>query len=107
MSETGAASRPSLAVVYGQPPRFSTSYQTTQLARALGNWFDTIPLPVSDSGRSSRRRGVQRVLSNYVVPMIRRPRYDYVLYANDGAVDLRHWRGRRVLYWYDAPWDYS
>jgi glycosyltransferase involved in cell wall biosynthesis len=39
--------------------------------------------------------------------MIQRPGAEYLLYGNDGLVDLRHWRGRRLLYWYDAPWDWS
>jgi glycosyltransferase involved in cell wall biosynthesis len=35
-----------------------------------------------------------------------RPASEFLLYGNDGVVDLRHWRGTRVLYWYDARVDW-
>jgi glycosyltransferase involved in cell wall biosynthesis len=38
---------------------------------------------------------------------VKQPRTDFVLYANDGIADLSHWRAKKLLYWYDAPWDWS
>jgi glycosyltransferase involved in cell wall biosynthesis len=44
---------------------------------------------------------------NYLRPLVSQPKTDYVLYANDGLADLSRWRAKRLLYWYDAPWDWS
>jgi glycosyltransferase involved in cell wall biosynthesis len=47
-----------------------------------------------------------RLWTNYVAPAVLRPASDFLLYGNDGVVDLRHWQGTRILYWYDAPTDW-
>jgi glycosyltransferase involved in cell wall biosynthesis len=50
---------------------------------------------------------VNRLWRNYLQPSIIRPQAEYLLYGNDGLADLGHWHGRRLLYWYDAPRDWS
>lgn len=97
----------SLAVLYGQPDQLSTSYQTSQLVQALEPWFVPLPLRVKASIESTWRRHLNRLTTNYIGPIFKQPRTDYVLYANDGLADLNHWRNKRLLYWYDAPWDWS
>jgi glycosyltransferase involved in cell wall biosynthesis len=98
--------KPTLAVLYGQPEFVSTSFQTRRLVRALENWFEPKALPV----RTLKRRWgrpLYRVWSNYLLPFVTQPDTDFILYANDGVADLSRWRAKKVLYWYDAPWDWS
>ena len=97
--------KPILTVLHGQPDPFSTSFQTRQLVAQLAPWFQPrfVRLP---SGGERWRRNLQRLWVNYAKPSLTRPRVEYLLYGNDGAADLGHWRGRRILYWYDAPWDW-
>jgi glycosyltransferase involved in cell wall biosynthesis len=98
--------KPSLTVLYGQPDHLSTSFQTRQLVRALEEWFDPKALTVK---RSEHKwgRSLHSVSSNYLRPFISQPNAEYVLYGNDGMADLRRWRGKKILYWYDAPRDWS
>jgi glycosyltransferase involved in cell wall biosynthesis len=100
------ARRPQLTVVFGQQDQYSTSFQTRQLSAALAPWLDVRPRRVPDA-RSRLGRAAARVLSNYVGPCLTRPSSQLLLYGNDGAVDLSHWRGTRIVYWYDAPWDWG
>ena len=99
--------RPGLAILYGRPDRLSTSYQTSQLARALEPWFALNHLRM----RSQQTRGkgwqIERLWHNLLRPLAARPRSDYLLYTNDGIADIQPWRARKILYWYDAPWDYA
>jgi glycosyltransferase involved in cell wall biosynthesis len=97
--------RPALTVLFGQPDRLSTSYQTRHLAAALERWFSLHPIRI----RQERgwRRHLDRLTVGYLRPLLTRPRGDFLLYANDGLADLRLWRARTILYWYDAPWDWS
>lgn len=99
--------KPSLAVLYGQPDNRSTSYQTTQLAHALQTWLTTVPFRVEALTKYKWSRPADRIFSNYLKPLVRKPNTDYVLYANDGAADLSHWRAKKILYWYDAYCDWS
>jgi glycosyltransferase involved in cell wall biosynthesis len=94
-------------VLYGQPERLSTSFQTRQLVRQLERWLDPLPIRIKSEAASGWRRSLNRLSTNYLKPFIAQPATDYVLYANDGVADLARWRARRVLYWYDAPWDWS
>ena len=105
--QTAVTHKPSLAVLYGQPERLSTSFQTRQLVRALGHWLEPLPIKIKSDAASRWRRSLDRLSTNYLKPFITQPAPDYVLYANDGVADLAHWRAERVLYWYDAPWDWS
>jgi glycosyltransferase involved in cell wall biosynthesis len=98
---------PTLAVLYGQPDSLSTSYQTRQLSRALEPWLNPIPLTVKSGANGQWRRGWNRVSSNYLKPLLSQPAADYVLYGNDGLANLDHWCGKKLLYWYDAPKDWS
>ena len=98
--------KPTLAVLYGQPEFVSTSFQTRRLAHALENWFEPKALPVRTSKRGWIRSSY-RIWSNYLRPFVAQPDTDFVLYANDGVADLSRWRAKRVLYWYDAPRDWS
>jgi glycosyltransferase involved in cell wall biosynthesis len=98
--------KPTIAVLYGQPERVSTSFQTGQLVRALQNWFEPTSLPVK-AARGKWHRSLNRISSNYFLPLVRQPRTDFVLYANDGVADLSRWRAKKLLYWYDAKWDWS
>lgn len=97
----------SLAVLYGQPDQLSTSFQSTQLVRALDPWFECQPLRIGSMAGSKWRRHLSRLTTNYIKPIFKQPRTDYVLYGNDGLADLNYWRNKRLLYWYDAPWDWS
>lgn len=99
-SEPSAAKR-ELLVLYGQPETYSTSFQTTQLTAAMTRWFNVLPVKVRNSERPLLRQ-VYRVWENSLKPVFARSSADYVLYANDGAVNLQRWRGRKLLYWYDA-----
>lgn len=98
--------KPTIAVLYGQPPHLSTSFQTGQLASALGNWFEPKSLPVK-AARRKWHRSLNRISSNYLLPLLTQPTTDFVLYGNDGVADLGRWRAKKLLYWYDAPWDWS
>lgn len=98
--------KPRMTVIYGQAPELSTSFQTRELTRHMAPWLE-----ISHSGLPLNARGwryqVSRLLNNYISPALRHPSADFVLYGNDGVADLRHWRGRKILYWYDAPEDWS
>ena len=96
---------PGLTVVLGQPDRYSTSFQTRRLSAALAPWFNVRLRRVPDV-TSRWLRSAARVWSNYIAPAMLRPASEFLLYGNDGAVDLRHWGGTRMLYWYDAPLDW-
>jgi glycosyltransferase involved in cell wall biosynthesis len=98
--------KPGLTVLYGQAPELSTSFQTRELARHLAPWFE-IEHRELPRGTSGVRYQFTRFFKNYFTPILRRPRLDFVLYGNDGLIDLRRWSGRRLLYWYDAPADWS
>ena len=95
-----------LTVVYGQAPELSTSFQTRELTRFLAPWFEVEHRELPGGLRGARYQ-LSRFWKNYVSPSMRRPQVDLLLYGNDGFADLRHWRGRRLLYWYDAPADWS
>jgi glycosyltransferase involved in cell wall biosynthesis len=99
--------KPTLAVLYGQPERLSTSFQTRQLVRALEAWLEPLPIRVKPSANNVWHRSLHRLTANYLKPLIAQPQTDYVFYANDGLADFNHWRAKKVLYWYDAPWDWS
>jgi glycosyltransferase involved in cell wall biosynthesis len=98
--------KPTLAVLFGQPDFLSTSYQTSRLVGALERWFEPRLFPVT-SGRGKWSTAALRVWSNYLRPFVSRHRTDFVLYANDGVVDLSRWEGKKILYWYDAARDWS
>ena len=99
--------RPSLAVLFGQPDHLSTSFQTRRLARALEPWCRPLPLRVPSPRRWRWLRAPARLWSNYLRPFLHQPGADWLLYANDGCADLRRWRTPALLYWYDAPADWS
>ncbi len=101
--------RPSLAVLFGQPDHLSTSFQTTQLARALQHHADTVEVRVTSSRTGGWRRLARRLYANRIRPLWNRPTTDFLLYANDGCADLKLWQRNRqtLLYWYDAPADWS
>jgi glycosyltransferase involved in cell wall biosynthesis len=99
-------SKPTLAVLFGQPDHLSTSFQTRQLIGALEEWFDPEPLHVA-STKNKWVRSFHRIKSNYVIPFVTQPETDYVFYGNDGIADLSRWRAQKILYWYDAPEDWS
>jgi glycosyltransferase involved in cell wall biosynthesis len=95
-----------MTVVYGAAPELSTSFQTRELMRFLAPWFDVEHRRLPP-GLRGKRYQCSRLWRNFVSPALLRPRSEVVLYGNDGLVDLRHWKGRRALYWYDAPVDWS
>jgi len=102
-----APPKPSLAVLYGRAGQFSTSYQTDRLVEALQPWFVTTSLRLrARPERPWLSRG-ERLWRNWLKPRFTQPSADYLLYGNDGLADLACWRTRRLLYWYDAPWDYA
>jgi len=94
-------------VLFGQPDHLSTSFQTTQLARALRAHAEVTEVRVTASRTGGWRRAARRTYVNWVRPFWSQPQSDFLLYANDGCVDLRRWRHRKLLYWYDAPADWS
>jgi glycosyltransferase involved in cell wall biosynthesis len=94
-------------VLYGQPDHLSTSFQTRQLIRALEKWVEPVPVTVKSAATGKWRRSLSRLSSNYLRPLVTQPSTDYVFYGNDGLANLNHWRAKKVLYWYDAPWDWS
>lgn len=98
-----------MAVLFGQPDHLSTSFQTTQLAKALRQHADITEVRVTASRTGGWRRAARRFFANRIRPLWSQPPSDFVLYANDGCADLRGWRrGRKtLLYWYDAPADWS
>lgn len=98
---------PSLAVLFGQPDHLSTSFQTTQLAKALREFAEVSEVRVTSSRVGGWRRMARRVYANWLRPFWSQPSSDFLLYANDGCADLRRWRPRKLLYWYDAPADWS
>lgn len=102
-----ANNRPSMAVLFGQPDHISTSFQTRQLVRALEPWFEPLPIRVQSTSHNHLRRHVNRVVANYLKPLVSQPKTDYLFYANDGVANLNHWQGTKLLYWYDATWDWS
>jgi glycosyltransferase involved in cell wall biosynthesis len=95
-----------LTVIYGAAPELSTSFQTRELTRFLTDSFE-VEHRALRRGLKGKAYQVSRLWRNYLTPALQRPRVDLALYGNDGFVDLRHWRGRRALYWYDAPADWS
>src|SRR4051812_16171679 len=99
--------KPTLAVLYGQPEHLSTSFQTRQLVRVLETWLKPFPIEIKRSAKNGLPRSLHRLATNYFRPLIAQPQTDYVFYANDGLADLSHWRAKKVLYWYDAPRDWS
>lgn len=105
--KVAAERKPSMAVLYGQPDHISTSFQTRQLVRALETWVEPLSLKVGSSSHNRWSRHLNRVVANYLRPFVTQPRTDYLFYANDGVADLSHWRGKKLLYWYDAAWDWS
>jgi glycosyltransferase involved in cell wall biosynthesis len=104
---TGSGKKSSLTVLYGQPDHLSTSFQSTQLVRALEPWLVSQPLRITSTSDGPWRRHLSRLTTNYIKPLFTQPGTDYLLYGNDGLADLSHWRSKRLLYWYDAPWDWS
>jgi glycosyltransferase involved in cell wall biosynthesis len=100
------ASKKQLLVWYGQPDKYSTSFQTSQLTAALTPWFQVVPVKIRNSSRPLLRQAY-RVLGNAVKPLFVRPTADYIFYANDGVADLNRASGRKIIYWYDAPWNWS
>ncbi len=102
-----SAGRPSLAVLFGQPDHLSTSFQTTQLAKALRAHADVTEIRVSASRTGGWRRLARRFYANQIRPLWTQPGTEFVLYANDGCADLRRWKGCRLVYWYDAPSDWA
>jgi glycosyltransferase involved in cell wall biosynthesis len=99
--------KPTMAVLYGQPDRMSTSFQTTQLASALEPWLTTLPLRVAPNVEGKWQRQAAVLWRTNLRFRLAQPASDYVLYGNDGMADLRAWRCKRLLYWYDAPWDWA
>jgi len=95
-----------LAILYGQAPEFSTSFQTRELARHLEPWFDVNHFEVR-SGASFFGRQIARLSQNLFSPAYKFPSGNFLLYGNDGFVDLRRVAAKRILYWYDAPEDWS
>jgi glycosyltransferase involved in cell wall biosynthesis len=99
-------SKSSLAVVYGQPNRLSTSFQTRCLAGALASRFDVRHHSIA-SAETPLLQKIARLEKNAFQLRFRPPAADYVLYCNDGFFDLRAARGTKLLYWYDAPADWA
>lgn len=106
MTDLISEAKPKLTVVLGQPDVYSTSFQTRNLAAALSPWFQ--PQFCSVPSRKTKFwRSFSRMMSNFIRPFFTRPRTEYLLYCNDGVADLKHWSGTRIIYWYDAPEDWS
>src|SRR5581483_6070932 len=79
-------------------------FQTTQLTRALGRWFEISELRVA--AKPGKLIKVQRLWANYLKALISKPQTDYLFYSNDGFADFARWNATRLLYWYDAPRDW-
>ncbi len=99
-----SSKKPSISILYGQHANRSTSFQTTQLANSLNNWVTPILHPVREIGLG---KFLDRIFSNYISPIFHQPETDYVLYCNDGCADLRMWRAKKIIYWYDAYEDWA
>jgi glycosyltransferase involved in cell wall biosynthesis len=95
----------SLAVVYGQPDRLSTSFQTRCLVGALASRFDVQHHAVPQAEMPLMQK-FARLGKNALQLRFNPPIADYTLYCNDGFFDLRAARGTKLLYWYDAPADW-
>src|SRR5690349_4877243 len=102
MATATSGAKKELRVLFGQPEEYSTSFQTTQLTAALSRWFSVVPVKVPNS-RHAWLQQAYRIWGNSVKPFFARSSSDYILYANDGVVNLQHWQGRKLMYWYDAP----
>ncbi|MEW6157058.1 MAG: glycosyltransferase [Verrucomicrobiota bacterium] len=98
---------PTMAVLCGQPGKFSTTFQTAQLVRFLQPSISPVLLPVPEYAQSRLAQHFSRWAYNYLIPWFRQPNTDFVLYGNDGMADLRRWRARSILYWYDCPWNWA
>lgn len=98
--------RDSIHVLYGQPDHLSTSYQTAQLMQAAQRHFSISERRFADKDTGRYSTQIWRFWSNLIEPCMWQPKTDYVFYANDGFADLRRWKARRIVYWYDAPWDW-
>lgn len=96
----------SLAVVYGQPGRLATSFQTSCLTDALAASFEVRSYSVP-SAKTHLSQQFTRLRKNLIELGVRPPDEDYVLYCNDGFFDLRRVRGIKLLYWYDAAADWA
>ena len=97
-----------MTVLYGQPDHLSTSIQTAHLVSELRNWFDIKEYRIGSPIANERIEKVRRVLLNLVWLLRNRSPAKYLLYANDGVVDVRLCgRSYSVVYWYDTPWDYA
>lgn len=105
-SNLNPSTKPELGVVLGQPDIYSTSFQTRNLVASLSPWFTPRYWAVPAS-TSKLTRSAHRLLQNYIKPMLTRPGAEYLLYCNDGIVDLEQWRGKSIIYWYDASEDWS
>lgn len=95
----------SLAILYGQAPEFSTSFQTRELARHLETWFSVKHFEFP-AGAGRFKRQALRLAQRFFSPAYRADS-DFLLYGNDGLADLRRAKSKTVLYWYDAPADWS
>jgi glycosyltransferase involved in cell wall biosynthesis len=94
-------------VLYGQPDHLSTSYQTGQFVNALRRYFSLSERRFANMESGHYQTQLKRIWSNAIEPYFHQPPSDFVFYGNDGLADLRQWRAISVLYWYDAPWDWS
>lgn len=99
--------RPTMQVLYGQPEHLSTSYQTEQLMRAARTYFDVQERHFASKETGWTQTQFRRLWTNLIEPRFCQHPSDYLFYGNDGFADLRLWKNRRVVYWYDAPWDYA
>jgi glycosyltransferase involved in cell wall biosynthesis len=101
------APKPTMHVLYGQPDHLSTSYQTGQLVNALRRYFTLSERRFANMESGHYQTQLKRIWSNAIEPYFHQPPSDFVFYGNDGLADLRQWKATSVLYWYDAPWDWS
>jgi glycosyltransferase involved in cell wall biosynthesis len=101
------AQKPTMHVLYGQPDHLSTSYQTRQLVSALRCYFALSERRFAGIESGHYQTQLKRVWSNAIEPYFHQPTSDFVFYGNDGLADLRQWKAASVVYWYDAPWDWS
>jgi glycosyltransferase involved in cell wall biosynthesis len=100
--------RHSLNVLFGQTQEMSTSFQTRQLARALQPWFEARLLEIPRIFKSQKLANAHRLFMNNFRQRFWKPASEFVLYGNDGVIDLRHWApAQTILYWYDCPWNWE
>lgn len=100
--------RQSLNVLFGQTREMSTSFQTRQLAQALEPWFKTEFLEIPRLFKSQKLANAHRLFMNNIRHRFWKPQSDYVLYGNDGVINLKHWEPMKtILYWYDCPWNWE